>query len=100
VTARPGWSCVRCSEEWRLEISLAKVPTPEPAEDEIVVRVEGAPLNPSDLGLLIGPAICQPPRFRAPRSSRRYAKVPEAALKAMAGRLDESMPVAMKAPAW
>ena len=39
-----------------LEVSLANVPTPEPKEDEIVVRVEATPINPSDLGLLIGPA--------------------------------------------
>ena len=39
-----------------LEISLASVPTPEPAEDEVVVRVEASPINPSDLGLLIGAA--------------------------------------------
>jgi len=32
------------------------VPTPEPGPDEVVVRVEGSPINPSDLGLLIGPA--------------------------------------------
>ncbi len=39
-----------------LEISLVKVPIPEPAADEIVVRVEASPINPSDLGLLIGAA--------------------------------------------
>ena len=39
-----------------LELSLANVPTPEPADDEVVVRVEATPINPSDLGLLIGPA--------------------------------------------
>ena len=39
-----------------LEISLVDVPTPEPAADEVVVRVEAAPINPSDLGLLIGAA--------------------------------------------
>ena len=39
-----------------LEISLVNVPTPEPGPDEVVVRVGGAPINPSDLGLLIGPA--------------------------------------------
>ena len=39
-----------------LELSLVSVPTPEPAEDEVVVRVEATPINPSDLGLLIGPA--------------------------------------------
>ncbi len=39
-----------------LEISLVNVPIPEPAEDEIVVRVEASPINPSDLGLLTGAA--------------------------------------------
>ncbi len=39
-----------------LEISLASVPTPEPGPDEVVVRVEASPINPSDLGLLVGAA--------------------------------------------
>ncbi len=39
-----------------LEISLASVPVPEPGPDEVVVRVEAAPINPSDLGLLVGAA--------------------------------------------
>ena len=39
-----------------LEISLQNVPTPEPGPDEVVVRVEATPINPSDIGLLIGPA--------------------------------------------
>ena len=32
------------------------MPVPEPAADEVVVRVEASPINPSDLGLLIGAA--------------------------------------------
>ncbi|HEU0085070.1 MAG TPA: NADH oxidase, partial [Bradyrhizobium sp.] len=39
-----------------LELSLASVPTPEPGPDEILVRVEASPINPSDLGLLVGAA--------------------------------------------
>src|SRR5690349_24827314 len=39
-------------KDGELEVSLVNVPTPEPAEDEVVVRVEGTPINPSDLGLL------------------------------------------------
>ena len=39
-----------------LEISLLSVPTPEPGPDDIVVRIEASPINPSDLGLLLGPA--------------------------------------------
>jgi NADPH:quinone reductase-like Zn-dependent oxidoreductase len=34
-----------------VEISLATVPTPTPGSEEVVVRVEASPINPSDLGL-------------------------------------------------
>ena len=39
-----------------LELSLETVPTPEPADHEVVVRVDAAPINPSDMGLLFGGA--------------------------------------------
>ena len=45
-------SIVRASGE--LELSLADVPMPEPKADEVVVRIDAAPMNPSDLGLLFG----------------------------------------------
>ena len=77
-----------------LELSLAEITTPAPADDEIVVRIEATPINPSDLGLLLGAADMSSARAtgdaRAPRVS---AKVPEAGLRAMAARLNESMPV-------
>src|SRR5438046_3513419 len=77
-----------------LEISLASVPTPEPADDEIVVRVEASPINPSDLGLLIGAADMTTAKASGTRDAPVItAKVPEAAMKAMAGRLDDYMPV-------
>jgi NADPH:quinone reductase-like Zn-dependent oxidoreductase len=77
-----------------LELSLANIPTPEPGPDEVVVRVEGAPINPSDLGLLIGPADMSTAKASGTKESPVVtAKVPEAAMKAMAARVDESMPV-------
>lgn len=77
-----------------LEISLANVPTPEPGPDEVVVRVEASPINPSDLGLLVGAADMTTARASGTKDSPVItAKVPEAGMKAMAGRLDESMPV-------
>lgn len=39
-----------------LTLSLEKVVVGDPAGDEVIVRVEAAPINPSDLGLLLGPA--------------------------------------------
>ena len=47
-------SLIRKSGE--LELSLAKVEIPEPGPDQVVVKVEATPINPSDLGLLLGPA--------------------------------------------
>jgi NADPH:quinone reductase-like Zn-dependent oxidoreductase len=77
-----------------LEISLVNVPTPEPGPDEVVVRVEASPINPSDLGLLIGAADMATAKASGTKDSPVItAKVPEAGMKAMAGRLDESMPV-------
>jgi NADPH:quinone reductase-like Zn-dependent oxidoreductase len=77
-----------------LEISLAQVAIPEPGEEEVVVRVEASPINPSDLGLLVGAADMSTAKASGTEAAPVVtAKVPEAAMKAMAGRLDESMPV-------
>jgi NADPH:quinone reductase-like Zn-dependent oxidoreductase len=77
-----------------LEISLASVPIAEPAADEVVVRVEASPINPSDLGLLVGAADMTSAKASGTQDAPVItAKVPEAAMRAMAGRLDESMPV-------
>ncbi|WGS02436.1 zinc-binding dehydrogenase [Bradyrhizobium sp. ISRA443] len=77
-----------------LELSLVNVPTPEPGPDEVVVRVEATPINPSDLGLLIGPADMSTAKVSGTRELPVVtARVPEAAIAAMAARLDDSMPV-------
>jgi NADPH:quinone reductase-like Zn-dependent oxidoreductase len=77
-----------------LEISLVSVPVPEPGPDEVVVRVEASPINPSDLGLLVGAADMSTAKASGTRDAPVItAKVPDAAMRAMAGRLDESMPV-------
>ena len=47
-------SLVKSSGE--LELSLARAPVPEPGDDEILVRVDATPINPSDLALLVGGA--------------------------------------------
>ena len=77
-----------------LEISLLSVPTLEPAEDEVLVRVEATPINPSDLGLLVGAADMSTAKASGTKDAPVVtAKVPEAGMRAMGGRLDESMPV-------
>jgi NADPH:quinone reductase-like Zn-dependent oxidoreductase len=77
-----------------LELSLASVPVPEPGPDEVLVRVEASPINPSDLGLLVGAADMSTAKTSGTGDAAVVtAKVPDGAMKAMAARLDESMPV-------
>lgn len=82
------------SKDGTLELSLAKVDVPEPGPDQVVVRVEASPINPSDLGLLLGPADMA--TFKSSGSGESVkvtAKVPAASLPFLATRLGESMPV-------
>ncbi len=77
-----------------LEISLMQVAIPEPGEKQVVVRVQAAPINPSDLGLLTGAGDLSTARISGTGDNAVVtATVPQAAMRAMAGRLDESMPV-------
>jgi len=85
-------SLVKTSGE--LELSLAKVPIPKPAADEILVRIEATPINPSDLGLLLGPADLSTAEVAgAGEDAVVTAKVPPQLMRVVAGRLDQSLPV-------
>jgi NADPH:quinone reductase-like Zn-dependent oxidoreductase len=74
-----------------LELSLAKVDIPDPGPDEILVRIEASPINPSDLGLLLGAADMT--TAKAAAGPAVTATVPQQFMRAMAGRVDQSMPV-------
>ncbi len=77
-----------------LELSLVDVEVPAPGADEILVRIEGSPINPSDLGLLLGAAdVSTVRRAGTPDRPIVTATVPPKAMGAMAGRLDESLAV-------
>ncbi|WP_420993098.1 zinc-binding dehydrogenase [Cupriavidus sp. 30B13] len=85
-------SLVKASGE--LELSLASVDVPTPGPDEILVRIEASPLNPSDLGLLFGAADMSTAKASGTAGQPVVtARVPEGAMKGMAGRVGESMPV-------
>ncbi|MBC7496662.1 MAG: zinc-binding dehydrogenase [Sphingomonadaceae bacterium] len=43
-------------DDGTLRLTLDNVTIDAPSADEVIVRVEAAPINPSDLGLLLGPA--------------------------------------------
>ncbi|TCU58582.1 NADPH:quinone reductase-like Zn-dependent oxidoreductase [Novosphingobium sp. PhB57] len=80
-------------EDGRLTLSLEDVRIDEPADDEIVVRVEATPINPSDLGLLLGPAdVSTMEKLEGDRPRLRFA-IPESRMSAVSGRLGQSMSV-------
>jgi NADPH2:quinone reductase len=77
----------------QVELSLVDVETPTPEADEVIVRVEAAPINPSDLGLLFGGADLT--TVQAGGTGDRpvvTADVPPTMLRALTARLDQSLP--------
>ena len=81
-----------------LELSLLTLDVPEPKPEEVIVRVDASPINPSDQGLLFGSADLSTIKVSGTAASPVVtATVPPTALKMLAGRLDQSMPVGNEA---
>lgn len=77
-----------------LELSLQEVPVPTPGANEVLVRVEASPINPSDLGLLIaGADMTKATVTGTPERPVVTASVGHGSLAALAARLDKSLPV-------
>jgi len=77
-----------------LTLSLAEIVLDDPASDEIIVRIEAAPINPSDLGLLLGPADATSVRKDASDGIPQLRlDIPPARMGGMAGRINQSLPV-------
>ncbi|WP_292080117.1 MULTISPECIES: zinc-binding dehydrogenase [Brevundimonas] len=77
-----------------LTLSLAEIVLDDPASDEIIVRVEAAPINPSDLGLLLGPADAASVRRDVSDGAPQLSlDIPPARMGGMAGRINQSLPV-------
>ena len=85
-------SLVKSSGE--LELSLVNVDAGEPGPDLVVIEMHAAPINPSDLGLLVGAADMSTARASGTAGNPVItASIPQNYMRAMAGRIDESMPV-------
>ncbi len=77
-----------------LQLSLERVETPAPGPGEVVVAVKASPINPSDLGLLIGPADLSTLKAGTNANGPTVtAAIPQHLMRMMAARADESMPV-------
>ena len=85
-------------KEGIVEISLATAPTPEPKPEEVVVRVDASPINPSDQGLLFGGADMSTAKASGTADNPVVtASIPPAVMKSIAGRLEQSLPVGNEA---
>ena len=92
TTALQLRSLVKRSGE--LELSLASVEIPRPSAEEVLVRIEAAPINPSDIGLLFAAADMGTAKLSGtPDRPVVTAPIPDGAMKGLAGRLDASLPV-------
>ncbi|MDT5267389.1 MAG: NADPH:quinone reductase, partial [Mycobacterium sp.] len=77
-----------------LELSLHEVPVPTPAANEVLVRVEASPINPSDLGLLIaGADMTKATAAGTPERPIVTASLGKGALGALSARVGKSLAV-------
>jgi NADPH2:quinone reductase len=77
-----------------LEVSLIEAPVVEPGPNEVLVRVEAAPINPSDLALLLGVADMNTAKPSGTASHPAItATIPEKLMRAMSGRVGQPLPV-------
>jgi len=77
-----------------LQLSLKQAPIPEPAADEVLIRIEAAPINPSDLALLLGPADLSTAQVGGTAALPTLtAKIPQQSMSTVAARVDQPMPI-------
>src|SRR6476646_3620989 len=77
-----------------LVLSLLDVPVPTPGPNEVLVRVEAAPINPSDLGVLIpGADMSTATVTGTPERPIVTASLGERSAAGLSARVDKSLPV-------
>lgn len=82
------------SSEGKLTLDLATIDVPELKSEEVLVRVDASPINPSDLGLLFGMAdMSSAQQLGDAQAPIVSADVAPNILKGLKARLDQSLPV-------
>jgi NADPH2:quinone reductase len=83
----------RITSDAEFELWLEEVNVPKPAADEVVLRIDAAPINPSDIILLLGPV--DPATIRAsgiPSHPKASASIPPERMLGLRARLDKALP--------
>lgn len=84
----------KVTKDGKLELSIVTQALPTPEANEVVIRVEASPINPSDLGLLFGPAdMTTAVAGGSANNPTVTANIPPKLMGAMAARLDQSLAV-------
>src|SRR3954453_11008258 len=78
------------TSDGRVRLSLEERPLPELGDGQVVVAVEASPINPSDLGVLLGPVR---PDGLTPDGNALVGSGPAELLPRVRDRLDKSLPV-------
>lgn len=86
--------CSRVDPGGLLRLSFERTMVGDPAADEVIVRIEAAPVNPSDVLLLLGPVDLSTLRISGSGFDTIVeGTIPPTALPAVAGRVGRSLPV-------
>jgi len=80
------------SSEGQLEISLKEVPVPTPKPYQVIVKIEAAPINPSDMWPMFGPANLAEGKLNADKTVYS-APVHPSMLPRVRTRLDQTLPI-------
>lgn len=78
------------TQDGNLTVEIGEAEFPQPTGNKVLVRMEAAPINPSDLALLFGPADLENAEYS---EGKIVAKIPEPFASAMKGRHGQRLPV-------
>jgi NADPH2:quinone reductase len=82
------------TDDGKVVLSIAEIDIPEPREDQVVIRVEAAPINPSDLGPMFGPADLRTVEQSGDGAERTItAQIPERLRSMVQSRVGVPVPV-------
>jgi len=77
-----------------LDVRIVDTDMPTLRDSDVLVRVEAAPINPSDLGLLFGPADMDNAQYSSDSGSPSIkAPIPSHLMSGIEGRIGENLPV-------